>query len=84
MSSVNQAREFGLTQKGAIAAGRDADFVLLDDACTLKGTVSMGTLFLRHQASPRRQGIETEWHRRPFRLNNAVPSLKKIVSREDT
>ncbi|HJC15429.1 MAG TPA: N-acetylglucosamine-6-phosphate deacetylase [Candidatus Fusicatenibacter intestinigallinarum] len=46
MSSVNQAREFGLTQKGAIAAGRDADFVLLDDACTLKGTVSMGTLFL--------------------------------------
>ena len=30
MSSVNQAREFGLTQKGEIKAGRDADFVILD------------------------------------------------------
>ena len=46
MTSVNQAQEFGLTQKGSISVGRDADFVLLDDACALKGTVSMGRLFL--------------------------------------
>ena len=43
MSSVNQAREFGLTQKGEIKAGRDADFVILDEAYELKGTISMGT-----------------------------------------
>ena len=42
MSSVNQAREFGLTQKGEIKAGRDADFVSLDEAYELKGTISMG------------------------------------------
>lgn len=44
MSSVNQAREFGLTQKGEIKAGRDADFVILDEAYELKGTISMGKL----------------------------------------
>ncbi len=44
MSSVNQAREFGLTRKGAVAAGKDADLVLLDGSCQLIGTVSMGTL----------------------------------------
>ena len=44
MSSVNQAREFGLTQKGEIKAGRDADFVILDEAYELKGTISMGEL----------------------------------------
>ena len=44
MSSVNQAREFGLTQKGEIKAGRDADFVIRDEAYELKGTISMGEL----------------------------------------
>ena len=44
MSSVNQAREFGLTQKGAIKTGKDADFVVLDQEYELKGTISMGML----------------------------------------
>ena len=44
MSSVNQAREFALTQKGAIKTGKDADFVVLDQEYELKGTISMGTL----------------------------------------
>ena len=43
MSSVNQAREFALTQKGAIKTGKDADFVVLDQEYELKGTISMGT-----------------------------------------
>lgn len=42
MSSVNQAKEFGLTQKGSISVGKDADFVLLDSNCNLKQTVSLG------------------------------------------
>ncbi len=42
MSSGNQAREFGLTQKGVIQPGKDADFVLLDREYELKGTISMG------------------------------------------
>ena len=78
MSSVNQAREFGLTQKGAIAAGRDADFVLAGRCLHAeRDSVPWEPSFFRHQASPRRQGIETEWHRRPFRLNNAVPLPEK-------
>ena len=44
MTSGNQAREFGLTQKGAISAGKDADFVLLDEELNLKGTVSYGKM----------------------------------------
>ena len=32
MSSGNQAEEFGLTQKGAIAVGKDADFVILKES----------------------------------------------------
>lgn len=44
MSSVNQAREFGLTQKGSIFVGKDADFVLLDETYELKKTISMGTM----------------------------------------
>lgn len=44
MSSGNQAKEFGLTQKGAIKTGKDADFVVLDRACELKGTISLGEI----------------------------------------
>lgn len=42
MSSVNQAREFGLTQKGALEKGKDADMVLLDDALTVNKTILGG------------------------------------------
>ena len=38
----NQAKEFGLTQKGAIKTGKDADFVLLDEELELKGTGFLG------------------------------------------
>lgn len=44
MSSVNQAKEFGLTQKGAVKTGKDADFVILDEAFELKGTISLGEM----------------------------------------
>lgn len=44
MSSGNQAKEFGLTQKGAIKTGKDADFVLLDEELELKGTISFGEM----------------------------------------
>lgn len=44
MSSGNQAKEFGLTQKGEISVGKDADFVVLDHAYELKGTISLGTV----------------------------------------
>lgn len=42
MSSVNQAREFGLVQKGSIAPGKDADMVLLSKAFTVERTISFG------------------------------------------
>ena len=46
MSSGNQAEEFGLTQKGAIAVGKDADFVILKESSEneyqLMKTISMG------------------------------------------
>ncbi len=44
MSSGNQAKEFGLTQKGEIRTGRDADLVILDEEYGLMGTISMGEL----------------------------------------
>ena len=44
MTSGNQAREFGLTQKGALSVGKDADFVLLDEMLNLVGTVSYGKM----------------------------------------
>ncbi|MBC8932681.1 amidohydrolase family protein, partial [Escherichia coli] len=40
MSSGNQAREFNLTQKGAIEAGKDADFNLLDEDLHITATYS--------------------------------------------
>ncbi len=42
MSSVNQAREFGLKNKGSLQKGKDADFNVLDKKMMLKGTYSMG------------------------------------------
>lgn len=42
MSSVNQAREFGLTQKGMLSAGKDADMVVLSQDFNVLQTVSYG------------------------------------------
>ncbi len=42
MSSVNQAEEFGLTQKGKLEEGRDADFNILDHQQNLVATYSFG------------------------------------------
>lgn len=42
MTSANQAREFGLTNKGSIAAGFDADLVIWDDAMTIATTIHRG------------------------------------------
>lgn len=42
MSSVNQAREFGLTKKGGIAPGKDADMVIFSDNFTVVQTISFG------------------------------------------
>ena len=49
MSSVNQANEFGLTNKGYLKAGYDADFLCLNDQLELKQTVSLGRI--THPAS---------------------------------
>ncbi|GKT04233.1 N-acetylglucosamine-6-phosphate deacetylase [Furfurilactobacillus sp. WILCCON 0119] len=45
MSSVNQAEEFGLTTKGVLAAGKDADFNLMDRTQNLERTYSYGRRF---------------------------------------
>ncbi|MER2041870.1 N-acetylglucosamine-6-phosphate deacetylase [Desemzia incerta] len=42
MSSVNQAREFGLTRKGSISSGKDADLVVLDPDFNVEKTFSYG------------------------------------------
>ena len=42
MSSVNQAEEFGLTQKGKLEVGRDADLNVLDQQQNLVATYSFG------------------------------------------
>lgn len=42
MSSVNQAREFGLTNKGQLKAGLDADIVLLDETLNVNKTILGG------------------------------------------
>ncbi|MFL2099530.1 N-acetylglucosamine-6-phosphate deacetylase [Desemzia sp. FAM 24101] len=44
MSSVNQAREFGLTQKGILSAGKDADMVVLSQDFNVLQTVSYGEI----------------------------------------
>lgn len=42
MSSVNQAKEFGLSQKGALTAGKDADIVVLNEKLQVKETILGG------------------------------------------
>lgn len=44
MSSVNQAREFGLTNKGTLEIGKDADLNILDQQLVLQSTYSNGEL----------------------------------------
>ena len=44
MSSVNQAEEFGLEQKGRLAEGKDADILVLNGEYELKSTFSRGKL----------------------------------------
>ncbi|MYV16221.1 N-acetylglucosamine-6-phosphate deacetylase [Furfurilactobacillus milii] len=45
MSSVNQATEFGLTSKGGLQAGKDADFNIMDRNQNLERTYSYGRRF---------------------------------------
>ncbi|GMA66736.1 N-acetylglucosamine-6-phosphate deacetylase [Leuconostoc gelidum subsp. gelidum] len=48
MTSVNQAREFGLTQKGDLSAGKDADFNIFNkEDMQLQATYSFGRRFAR-------------------------------------
>lgn len=42
MSSVNQSREFGLSKKGTIEIGKDADMVVLNQDLTVSKTISRG------------------------------------------
>jgi len=42
MTSVNQAKEFNLTQKGAIAPTKDSDFVLMDEHLQIISTFTKG------------------------------------------
>lgn len=45
MTSLNQAKEFGLTQKGVLAVGKDADFNVFDHELDLVETYSFGRRF---------------------------------------
>lgn len=45
MASVNQAEEFGLTQKGTLEPGKDADLNVFDRALNLQTTYSLGRKF---------------------------------------
>ncbi|MFC5466413.1 N-acetylglucosamine-6-phosphate deacetylase [Lederbergia graminis] len=42
MTSSNQAREFGLTQKGSLLAGKDADFVWMNEQLQVQKTYRRG------------------------------------------
>ncbi|MCT4779532.1 MULTISPECIES: N-acetylglucosamine-6-phosphate deacetylase [Exiguobacterium] len=44
MTSVNQAEEFGLTQKGRLERGKDADFVVLNANLEVEQTIHRGTI----------------------------------------
>lgn len=45
MSSVNQAREFGLASKGSLAKAKDADFVMMDKELNVLNTVLGGQMY---------------------------------------
>lgn len=45
MSSVNQAKEFGLENKGGLKVGKDADLNVFDSTMKLERTYSVGRLF---------------------------------------
>lgn len=49
MSSVNQAKEFGLDKKGAIAVGKDADFVLMNHELQVEETYHLGKRFTKEE-----------------------------------
>lgn len=42
MTSVNQAEEFGLVNKGALKVGKDADFVIMSEDLHVNDTVRLG------------------------------------------
>lgn len=44
MSAVNQAREFGLLNKGLLSEGKDADFVLMNEKFEVLKTVAGGQM----------------------------------------
>ncbi|SDQ40497.1 N-acetylglucosamine-6-phosphate deacetylase [Carnobacterium viridans] len=44
MTSVNQAREFGLSQKGSLEAGKDADIIVMTSEFDIKHTFSYGKM----------------------------------------
>lgn len=44
MSSVNQAREFGLENKGLLKKGKDADFLIMNETLTVKQTILAGEI----------------------------------------
>lgn len=44
MTSVNQAEEFGLHQKGKLVVGKDADFVLMNQELQIQNTIKLGKL----------------------------------------
>lgn len=44
MSSYNQAKEFGLVNKGMLSAGKDADLLVLDSDFSLQKTITRGEM----------------------------------------
>ncbi|MFT8393571.1 MAG: N-acetylglucosamine-6-phosphate deacetylase [Liquorilactobacillus ghanensis] len=46
MSAVNQAKEFGLVNKGTLEVGKDADLNIFDQGLNLKETYSLGRRYL--------------------------------------
>lgn len=48
MASTNPAKHMGWRQKGVIEVGFDADFVVLDEGCSVKMTVANGEIIYEH------------------------------------
>jgi N-acetylglucosamine-6-phosphate deacetylase len=46
MAAVNQAKEFGLSNKGILEVGKDADLNIFDQGLNLKETYSLGRRYL--------------------------------------